>query len=186
MLKAGRSTLCALRQFGSCVSEVKRPRPAGPEASALRPPPTFLSKLRFVAERVDEFEARNDDARAETGNFEPVDGAVFAREFREPFHRMGGVNVEEVADQQVPGRARNWLKMRRVFHGVSPPIAFQPRQSAAGALSVQAETGTEISCGRKPKDRPHPASAGGNSCLRARKRISMPGRKRRSIFRRRA
>src|ERR1700722_20302707 len=44
MLKAGKSTLCALRQFGSCVSEVKRPRPAGPEASALKPAPTFLSK----------------------------------------------------------------------------------------------------------------------------------------------
>src|SRR5207302_11418389 len=81
-------------------------------------------------------------ARAETGNFEPVDGAVFAREFREPFHRMGGVNVEEVADQQVAGWARNRLKMRRVFHSVSPPCAFQRRQSAADAPSVQAETET--------------------------------------------
>jgi hypothetical protein len=33
--------------------------------------------------------------------------------------------------------------MRRVFHSQSPPFAFQRRQSAAGAQSVQAETGRE-------------------------------------------
>jgi hypothetical protein len=53
---------------------------------------------------------------------------------------MGSVKVEEVADQQVAGRVRNRLKMRRVFHGLSPPFASQQRQSAAGAPSVQADT----------------------------------------------
>ena len=124
MLKAGRSTLCALRQFGSCVSEVKRPRPAGPEASALKPAPTFLSKR-------DSSQSGSTSSKLETMIREPspgtsssIDGAVFAREFREPFDGMGGVKVEEVADQHVAGRARDRLKMRRVFHGVSPPCAF--------------------------------------------------------------
>jgi hypothetical protein len=50
--------------------------------------------------------------------------AVFACEFREPFQRLGGVNVEEVANQYMAWRARDRLKMRRVFHAVSPLGAF--------------------------------------------------------------
>src|SRR6516162_1057421 len=116
MLKAGRSTLCALRQFGSCVSEVKRPRPAGPEASALKPAPTFLSKCDSSqsGSTSSKLEARSDDTRADPGDVEPVDGAVFACEFSEPFQRAGGVNVEEVANQHMTWRARDRLKTRSV------------------------------------------------------------------------
>src|SRR5271170_2501061 len=49
MLKAGSNTLCALRQSGSCVSEVNNPRPVGPPARDFNPPATFLSILKLSA-----------------------------------------------------------------------------------------------------------------------------------------
>src|ERR1700757_3089880 len=45
---------------------------------------------------------------------------------------MGGVNVEEIANEHVAWRARDRLKMRRVFHDASPPGALQAAPVCGG------------------------------------------------------
>ena len=62
MLNAGSSTLWALRQFGSEVSEVNNPRPTGPFTEDNQPQPEHFVEPGFVAQLVDEFMPRHDDA----------------------------------------------------------------------------------------------------------------------------
>jgi hypothetical protein len=58
----------------------------------------LLIEARFVAERVDEFEARHDGERSAAGKVEFKDRAVVARQVHQAFDRMSGLEVEQVAD----------------------------------------------------------------------------------------
>jgi len=68
-------------------------------------------------------------------------GAVFARQLRQAFDRMSGVDVEQVSHQQVPWRARYWLQVNLGTHVLSP---LQALRDAFLGFSSAPEVGMEI------------------------------------------
>src|SRR5271168_3282034 len=140
MLKAGSNTLCALRQFGSCVSEVNKPRPVGPPARDFNPPATFLAK-RDSSHSWSTSSKPDTTKRDPPGTASSKMGAVFARQLRQAFDRMSGVDVEQVSHQQVPWRARYWLQVNLGTHVLSP---LQALRDAFLGFSSAPEVGMEI------------------------------------------
>src|SRR5215475_1842317 len=111
MLNAGRRMLWALCQFGSVVSDVNRPRPSGPAPRARSPGPSILSKR-------DSSHSSSTSANPDTTTREygPIFRIDMPGEGHQAFEGVVGIQIEQVADEQVAWGMRDRLQGGRGGH----------------------------------------------------------------------